>query len=945
MWSRQACLPVAMIGSRLDVSRLLGPVSDRAHRLFIHELPRRARSETGPSKWQYRRARSETGPSDDKINQRQVTVEIGTIKQVDIQREMQVAYLDYAMSVIVARALPDVRDGLKPVHRRILYAMHDMGLSSDKPYKKSARIVGEVLGKYHPHGDSAVYDAMVRMAQDFSLRYRLVDGQGNFGSVDGDNPAAMRYTEARLTRPAEEMLLDMDKDTVEWTTNFDETLKEPTVLPSAFPNLVVNGASGIAVGMATNIPPHNLGEVCDALVYLIDRYHEVEDVTVEELMRFIKGPDFPTGGILYRYSADEDMIARAYASGRAHFRVQARAHIEEMSRSRTRIIVTELPYQVNKTNLLERIAELAREGKLEGVSDLRDESDRTGMHIVIEVSRTADPRTVLADLYKYTPMQQTFGMSMLALVDREPRMLSLRRVLQHYVEHRREIIRRRSAYELARARERAHILEGLLKALDHLDEVIQTIRRSQTTDTARTNLMAKFKFSEVQAQAILDMPLKRLAALERKRLQDEYQELLKRIAYLEELLASPDKILGVIREELLALKLKYADARRTQIVEAEVSKTSLTVRDMLADEPVLMAMAANGMLLRESTADRRRGKLPSKVDDHAPIALTAGSTRDEVFLFAADGRMARLPVHRLPDNNAIHPADLGAFVRSDRLIAALALDRDDDAEGLPERFLVLATRDGRVKRVTVREAWSIIGVSTAMNVEDGDELIGAAVSDGASEILLVTKLGQAIRFTEADVRPMGLPAAGVWGIKLSRGDEVVSLGLSRPKAELIIVTTNGFFKRTPLDEYPVQGRHGGGVAAVRLAQNSGAVADARVAGPADEFFSASRRGTLRKIDLSEIPAAKRSALGKLLVQPAQGDSIVALLHLPSQRSSGGRTDGTPDKKRRPAEPADQPPAPKRSPEFEFEEASLFDAIDEVDLAVTAKPRAKAPKVS
>ena len=546
-------------------------------------------------------------------------MEIGTIKQVDIQREMQVAYLDYAMSVIVSRALPDVRDGLKPVHRRILYAMHDMGLSSDKPYKKSARIVGEVLGKYHPHGDSAVYDAMVRMAQDFSLRYRLVDGQGNFGSVDGDNPAAMRYTEARLTRPAEEMLLDMDKDTVEWTTNFDETLKEPTVLPSAFPNLVVNGASGIAVGMATNIPPHNLGEVCDALVYLIDRYHDVEDVTVEELMRFIKGPDFPTGGILYRYSGDEDMIARAYASGRAHFRVQARAHIEEMSRSRTRIIVTELPYQVNKTNLLERIAELAREGKLEGVSDLRDESDRTGMHIVIEVSRTADPRTVLADLYKYTPMQQTFGMSMLALVDREPRMLSLRRVLQHYVEHRREIIRRRSAYELARARERAHILEGLLKALDHLDEVIQTIRRSQTTDTARTNLIAKFKFSEVQAQAILDMPLKRLAALERKRLQDEYQELLKRIAYLEELLANPDKILGVIREELLALKLKYADARRTQIVEAEVSKTSLTVRDMLADEPVL-----DGAGGQRHAAARKHGRSASR-----QAALQGGRSRTD----------------------------------------------------------------------------------------------------------------------------------------------------------------------------------------------------------------------------------------------------------------------------------------------------------------------------
>jgi DNA gyrase subunit A len=867
-------------------------------------------------------------------------VEIGTVKQVDIQREMQVAYLDYAMSVIVARALPDVRDGLKPVHRRILYAMHDMGLTHDKPYKKSARIVGEVLGKYHPHGDTAVYDSMVRMAQDFSLRYMLVEGQGNFGSVDGDNPAAMRYTEARLARIAQEMLADIDKETVDWTANFDETLQEPAVLPAALPNLLVNGASGIAVGMTTNIPPHNLGEVCDALVYLIDRYHQVDDVTVEELMRFIKGPDFPTGGILYRFSGDEDVIAPAYASGRGHFRVQARAHIEEMSRSRSRIVVTELPYQVNKTNLLERIAELARDGKLEGLSDLRDESDRTGMRIVIEVSRTGDARNVLADLYKYTPMQQTFGMTMLALVDGEPRMLSLRRALQHYIEHRREIIRRRSEHDLRRAKERAHILEGLLKALDIMDEVIQTIRRSQTTDTARANLIKRYSFSEIQAQAILDMPLKRLAALERKKLQDEYAELLKRIAYLEDLLAHPGKVLGVIKEELLALKQQYNDARRTQIVELGVSRASLTVQDMMADEPVLVALAANGVLLRESTVERRRGKLPSKVDDAAPIRLAAGRTHDEVLLFSADGRMARVPVHRLPEGNPIHPADLGVYRRNDRLVSLLLLGKPDDEEEAQEQYLVLATRQGRVKRVTLAEARGAVGVVTAMNVDDGDELVGAAFSDGSGEIVLVSKLAQAIRFVEADVRAMGLPAAGVWGMKLSSGDEVVALAMARPNADLVLATSAGVFKRTPMSEFPVQGRHGGGVAATRLGQKSGAIADAVVAEAADEFFSASRKGTLRKLDYAEIPGGKRSAQGKLLIQPAQGDTIAALLHLPTargRRGGGSRRSG-------PTAPAPDRPADS-APEPEQTEAAQLTFGGWVEPAPAVKPAPKPKRVT
>ena len=457
-------------------------------------------------------------------------MEIGTVRQIDIDQEMQGAYLDYAMSVIVSRALPDVRDGLKPVHRRILYAMHDMGLRPDTPYKKSARIVGEVLGKYHPHGDAAVYEAMARMAQDFSLRYMLVDGQGNFGSIDGDSPAAMRYTEARMAHIAEEMLADIDKDTVDFVPNFDDTLTEPAVLPAALPNLLVNGASGIAVGMTTNIPPHNLGEVCDALIYLIDNYKKLDDVTVEDLTRFIQGPDFPTGGVVYRYAGEDgdgdrvDLIRNAYALGRGRLTVQAQVHIEEMSRNRSRIVVTELPYQVNKTRLIERIAELVRDGRIEGITDLRDESDRQGMRICIELTRTVEPREILSQLFKLTPMQTTFGLRMLALVDGEPRLLSLKRVLVHYLEHRQEIITRRSRYLLERAKLRAHILEGLLKALDNIDEVIDIIRRSRTTDTARKNLMKRLKLTEIQAQAILDMPLKRLAALERRKIADEHKE-------------------------------------------------------------------------------------------------------------------------------------------------------------------------------------------------------------------------------------------------------------------------------------------------------------------------------------------------------------------------------------------------------------------------------------
>ncbi|MCB0086742.1 MAG: DNA topoisomerase 4 subunit A, partial [Caldilineaceae bacterium] len=630
---------------------------------------------------------------------------VGEIRAVNINHEMQTAYLDYAMSVIVARALPDVRDGLKPVHRRILYSMyHDLGLTADKPHKKSARIVGEVLGKYHPHGDTAVYDAMVRMAQEFSLRYPLVDGQGNFGSIDGDNAAAMRYTEARLARIANLMLDDLDKDTVDWQDNFDNSLREPQVLPAALPNLLINGSNGIAVGMATNIPPHNLSEVVDALAYVIDHFDKVDEITVEELMRFIKGPDFPTGGILYRFREDSkgdentDAIAQGYAVGKSRLILQAKAHFEEMSRNRSRIVVTELPYQTNKTALLERIATLARDGKLEGITDLRDESDRTGMRIVVEMTRTVEPKQMLERLFKYTPLQQTFGMQMLALVEGEPRTLGLKRVLQLFVNHRQEVIRRRSEYELAKAKARAHIVEGLLRALDILDEVIATIRRSQTVETARNNLVKNFQFTEIQAQAILDMQLRRLAALERKKLQDEYKELQKLIAYLEDLLANPHKILAVIKEDLLKIKEEYGDARRTQIVER--TKGTLTSTDLLPEQEVWVAVSRSGDLRRQdvSSASKTTARQMGKKAD---LTLITANTRDFLYLFGKDGQCRRLSIHEIPqDGSSRHAADYTEFSRRDAITAAVALPRDlADGEG----YLFMTTAQGMVKRVTLAD--------------------------------------------------------------------------------------------------------------------------------------------------------------------------------------------------------------------------------------------------
>jgi DNA gyrase subunit A len=824
------------------------------------------------------------------------TQTIGNVQEVDIAQEMQVAYLDYAMSVIVSRALPDVRDGLKPVHRRILYAMHDMGLTANKPYKKSARIVGEVLGKYHPHGDSAVYDAMVRMAQDFSLRYPLVDGQGNFGSVDGDNAAAMRYTEARLAEISDLMLTDLEKDTVDWHDNFDNTLREPDVLPAALPNLLINGASGIAVGMATNIPPHNLGEIVDALVYMLDNYSKIDHISVEDLLRFVHGPDFPTGGIVYRFrkgSQNEDnidAITQGYATGRSRLILQAKAHFEEVSRGRTRIVVTELPYQTNKTNLLERIAMLVRDGKLEGITDMRDESDRTGMRIVIELTRTVEPKDVLADLFKYTPMQQTFGMSMLALVNGEPKVLSLKRMLQLFIEHRRIVVRRRSEHDLAKARARAHVVEGLLKALDILDEVIATIRHSQRVDTARNNLIKNFKFTEVQAQAILDMPLKRLAALERRKLQDEYKDLSKLIKFLEDLLAHPQKILGVIKTELLEIKERYADQRRTQIVER--TKGTLTTIDLLPDQTVWVSVGANGELRRQPYLAPSKTSARTLAKD-AEIALLTANTRDHLYLFSSDGRCGRVSIHEIPENSSKHVAEFTGFTRRNTITAALVLPRHipEGAEG----YLFLVTEQGMVKRISTPDFLTAAASEPeVIRVEDKDRLRWALATDGNQEVILISAGGQSIRFAEDEVRSMGLAAGGVGGMKLKKGDRVVSAQVVDPDGELLTVTEQGFAKRSKFTEYSRQGRNGAGIITHKLSNRTGVVVDAAVVHPDRAAFVTfiTGKGTVKVTTLTEVPQSGRSTQGQRVVKLPANEIIAAVqvLHTPP---SGGNNGSTP----------------------------------------------------
>lgn len=801
-------------------------------------------------------------------------MEIGTVRQVDIDAEMKGAYLDYAMSVIVARALPDARDGLKPVQRRILYAMHGLGLRPDTSYKKSARIVGEVLGKYHPHGDAAVYDAMARMAQDFSLRSPLVDGQGNFGSIDGDSPAAMRYTEARLAHIATEFLADLDRDTVDFVPNFDDTLQEPAVLPAAIPNLLVNGAYGIAVGMSTSIPPHNLGEVCDALIYMLDHWDKLDDVTVEDLLRFIQGPDFPTGGVIFRREEEggDDVIAHAYGRGRGKFTVRASVHVEEMSRSRHRIVVTELPYQVNKSNLIERIARLVRDGRIEGITDLRDESDRQGMRLVLELTRTVEPQGVLADLFRLTPMENTFSFILLALVDGEPRRLTLKRALLTYLEHRQVVVTRRSQYELAQAKERAHILEGLIIALDNLDEVIDTIRRSRRTDTAHRNLRRKFKLSDAQAQAVLDMPLKRLAALERRKIQDEYDEKEKLIEYLEGLLRSPKKVRDVVRDELETIKERYADARRTQVVDA--GKVELTADDLIPDEPVWVAVSREGLVGRVTDEDGPPRVLSRPQD--APVAMLEASTADTLYLFANDGKAAAFPIHQLPEGEAwegggVHYADLTPLTRRDTVVAALALP-----VSLEEGYLFLATRRGVVKRVALADLPGVSGEPfPVMGVDEDDALCWAAYTTGEDEVILVTGAGQAIRFEEEEVRAMGLPAGGVMGVKLGDEDDcVVALVVVRSRSDLFAIASDGKAKRTPLSEYPTQGRYGRGVIAARFSASDVRLAGACVIQSRDTVILVTEKGAAKTVRANVAPRMGRTTQGEEVIALRKGDVVV-----------------------------------------------------------------------
>ena len=742
-------------------------------------------------------------------------MELGIVRKIDIDSEMQQAYLDYAMSVIVARALPDARDGLKPVQRRILYAMYDMGIRADTAYKKSARIVGEVLGKYHPHGDAAVYETMARLAQDFSMRTMLVDGQGNFGSVDGDPPAAMRYTEARLSLPALDILADLNKNTVDFVPNFDDTLTEPSVLPAAIPNLLVNGATGIAVGMATSIPPHNLGEIVDALVYMLDRWEKLDDIDVDHLMEFVQGPDFPTGGVIIQETGDEDIEA-AYGSGRGRVTVQAKVHTEEMERGKSRIIVTELPYQVNKSSLIERIAELAREGHLDGLSDLRDESDRQGMRIVMELTKNAEPKTVLRDLYKRTPMQTTFSINLLALVDGEPRTLTLKQALRVYIEHRLTVIKRRAEFDLDKAQARAHILEGYLIALKNLDEIINLIRTAPDADAARTKLMKRFKLSELQANAILDMQLRRLAALERKKIETEYKEVSGLIKDLESLLKSPKRLRGVAADELLKVKEAYGDRRRTQIVNLKKGAKSskmLTATDLLPDQSVWIGVTAEGQVAR--THD---DKEPKHSGNDAPRWLVKAYTTDTIYFATKSGKAAAVAVHVITESEKLTDGPMfykvAPLTENDSLAAVFALPAKR-TEYPAETCIITATRFGMLKKSLISE---LPGPSsqafTLVKVNEGDRLGWVALSDGKKkELLLVTALGMAIRFSEEDVRPMGLMAAGVNGIKLDDKDELVGMEILPTEGEVFLLASDGKAKRIEQKEFPSQGRYGKGVRA------------------------------------------------------------------------------------------------------------------------------------
>ena len=823
-------------------------------------------------------------------------IQAGNIQQVDIDSQMRDAYLDYAMSVIVARALPDARDGLKPVHRRILYATQELGIRSNSAYKKSARIVGEVLGKFHPHGDSAVYETMARMAQDFSMRYMLVDGQGNFGSVDGDAPAAMRYTEARLHKLAEELLADIDKDTVDFGPNFDDSLEEPLVLPARVPNMLLNGTAGIAVGMATNIPPHNLRELTDAIIFLIDNYETMDDIPLEELMKLIPGPDFPTGGII----VGREGIESAYGTGKGRLVVRGMAHIEEGKSGRHEIIITEIPYQVNKSSLIERIAELVREDRIDQISDLRDESDQRGMSIVIELKRGAQPKKVLNQLYKFTALQSTFGVQLLALVDGEPRTLSLKRSLQIFIEHRQTVIVRRTNFELAKARARQHILDGYLIALANLDAVIKTIRESQDADVAKANLVQRFKLSEIQAQAILDMQLRRLAALERWKIEEEHKQVAEQIASLEDLLASPKKILALIQDDMRDLAEKYGDDRRTRIA-AEATE-SLSEADLVQDEAVLISLTARGYVKRVAASAFRsqsrggRGVMGHTTkDEDEVVALIPARSLDTMLFFSDSGKVYSEKVYQIPDADrtakGIPLVNVLSLGPNERITAAIAVS-DFSAHG----FCVLATIRGKVKRVVMEEFASVRPSGLiAMSLEDGDQLGWARLTSGNDEVIFVTERGQALRFSEGKIRAMGRQAAGVQAIRLHNEDCVTSMDVVEKDGSLLVITSTGFGKQTPLKDYSAKGRATGGVSTIdqKALKDIGKIVAARVIQKADDLTIITSNGVAIRIKVKDIRQAGRSTRGVHLIKPQDGDSVASVARIAAEdlKKAGAQLNG------------------------------------------------------
>lgn len=820
---------------------------------------------------------------DDQQNDKQ-TITAGKVIPVYVEDEMQKCYIDYAMSVIVQRALPDVRDGLKPVHRRILYAMNEAGMLPNKAYKKSARIVGDVLGKYHPHGDSSVYDAIVRLAQDFSTRYLMVDGHGNFGSVDGDPPAAMRYTEVRMGKIAVEMLRDIEKDTVDFIPNYDESLKEPTVLPAKVPALLINGSAGIAVGMATNIPPHNLGEVVDACVMLIDH----PDATIEQLMTAIKGPDFPTGAKILGLSG----IRQAYTTGRGVVKVRAKAHVEPMPKNKNRIVVTEIPYQVNKAKLIENIAHLVQDKTLEGITDLRDESDRKGMRIVIELRSDVVPEIMLNKLYKHTQLQDSFGIIMLALVSGHPRILNLKQILEYYLEHQKNVITRKCRYELNKARERAHILEGLKIALDHLDEVIATIRASANGDVAKAALMEKFGLSERQAQAILDMRLQRLTGLERQKIEDEYKEVMATIAYLEDVLSDEHKIMGIAREDLLDVKKRFGDARRTSIVP---DTGDLETEDLIAEEDVVITISHQSYIKRQALTNFRNqnrggrgikagsGKIvkeDNKVKGDFSEHLLMAGTHDNILFFTNRGRVYRQKGFEIPEASRTAK---GTFIRNllpleenEKVNAVIAVKSGISED--EKKFLFMATNLGVVKRTSVSEFKSARkGGLIAINLDEGEELIDVKLTSGHNDILLATRDGYAIHFLEDDVRPMGRTSHGVRGISLRPHDSVVSMdSCVDDTGEVLTVTDKGQGKRTDISEYRVQSRGGKGIINLKVTNKTGLIVGSKFINESQEIMLISAAGIIIRMNAADISTYGRNAQGVKLMDLDEGDKVAAL---------------------------------------------------------------------